>query len=146
MSRQIFRKIVPKKIIFDLLEFICLKMEKYYLIDVNAYKKMLYYDLHIKFANDIIEYYHISKRFYVNREMTYNSFTNIIRQICKINDVHFESQMKYSESKYSIDYLIYFSQEDLSCIQCKDANDDANNDVYGSEDTEKKENDGKDGK
>lgn len=108
MSKQIFRKIVPPIIMFKLLEFICLKMDKYYLIDVNAYKKMLYYDLHIKFSNDIIDYYHVSKRFYVDREMSYNSFTNIIRQICKTNDIMFTSKMKYSESKYSIDYLIYF--------------------------------------
>jgi hypothetical protein len=108
MTKQIFRNTIPIQILFDLLEEICLKTDKYYLVDMNAYKKLMYKELHVKLVNSIIEYYHSSKQFYVTRKMTYNSFTNIIRQICKTNNVMFTSQIKYNESKYNIDYLIYF--------------------------------------
>ena len=108
MSNQIFRKFVPPSIMFDLLDKITLKTDKYYLVDMNAYRKLIYNDYHNKFADDLVEYYHISKQFYIQRKMSYNSFTNILRQICKTNNIMFTSQIKYNESKYTIDYLIYF--------------------------------------
>ena len=43
MLKQIFKKNVPQKLLFDLLDQICLKTDKYYMIDMNAYKKMLFY-------------------------------------------------------------------------------------------------------
>lgn len=108
MSSQIFKTKVPSEILFDLLEQICLKKEKYYLIDVNAYRKLLFYNLHIEFCDKLKEYYFVGKQFYVERRMTYNSFTNIIRQICKNAGIMYTSQIKYNESKYNIDYFVYF--------------------------------------
>lgn len=108
MSNQIFRKIVPKEVVFELLEKICLKTDKYYFIDSNAYKKMIYNNYHIGFIETLGGYYHVSKFFYLEREMKYNSFTNIIRQICKNNGIPFSSNMNYNHSKYNIDYFIYY--------------------------------------
>ena len=39
--------------------------------------------------------------------MTYKSFTNIIRQICKQNLIQYTTEMKYNESKYNIVFKIY---------------------------------------
>lgn len=108
MQNQIFKKNVPINILFDLLDAVCLKTNKYYLIDGNAYRKMLFNNLHAPFCHDLSEYYYASKQFYVNRNMTYNSFTNIVRQICKNNNIMFTTNIKYNESKYVIEYLIYF--------------------------------------
>ena len=108
MNSQIFKKQVPINILFDLLDQICLKTNKYYLIDSNSYKKIIFNNLHTKLCSDISEYYYLSKQFYINRRMSYNSFTNIVRQICKNNGIMFTSQIKYNESKYIIEYLIYF--------------------------------------
>ncbi len=113
MLKQLFKENVPEKILFDLLEQICLKTEKYYFVDTNAFKKMLFHNLHEPFLESIKLYYHASKRFYVERKLTYNSFTNIIRHICKSNVIMFNSQLRYNESKYSIDYFI-FSRDPLS--------------------------------
>jgi hypothetical protein len=49
--------------------------------------------------------------FYLERKMVYNSFTNIVRQICKLNNIMFTSQIKYNESKYNIDFFIYHERE-----------------------------------
>jgi len=108
MSKQIFRKSVPSSLLFTILDQVCLKTDKYYLIDTNAYRKFMYNNLHNKLADDLADYYHISKQFYVQRKMTYNSFTNVVRQICKSANIMYTSQIKYNESKYSIDYLVYF--------------------------------------
>ena len=107
MSKQIFKKLVPLDMLYELFDRICLKTEKYYLVDQNAFKKFMYYQLNEAFCESLKEYYHTSKHFYLTRPMVYNSFTNIVRQICKSNGVMFTSQIKYNESKYTIEYLVY---------------------------------------
>jgi hypothetical protein len=108
MTKQIFKCDVPDHILFTFLDKFCLKTDKYYLIDMNAYRKMLFYNYHIDFCESLKTYYHLSKHFYLERKMNYNSFTTIVRQLCKHNNIMFNSQIKYNESKYNIDYLIYF--------------------------------------
>lgn len=108
MSNQLFKKSVPKDLLFDLLEKICVKSDKYYLIDLNSYKKMMFHNYYEEFRNTIKPYYNLSKQFYVERKILYNSFTNIVRQICKNNNIMYTSQIKYNESQYNIDFLIYY--------------------------------------
>ena len=108
MLQQIFRSNIQSEKLFGLLELCCIKYEKYYLFDNNAFRKMIYNNQHISFLEGILNNYHLSKQFYVTRKITHNSFVNIIRQICKSNEIMYNSQIKYNESKYNIDYLIYF--------------------------------------
>jgi hypothetical protein len=107
MSNQIFKKDIPLKILFDLLDKTCNITETHYILDINAYKKMLFHEYHVGFLSQVAEYYHNSKKYYVERECTYNSFMTIVRQICKYNTVQFTSKIKYNSSKYNIEYLIY---------------------------------------
>lgn len=111
MSSQIFRKKVPNEILFDLLEKVCFKTDKYYLIDVNAFRKLMFHNYHTEFCEQLKDYYNLSKMFYIERKMVYNSFTNIVRQICKLNNIMFTSLIKYNESKYNIDFFIYHERE-----------------------------------
>jgi hypothetical protein len=108
MSTQIFKVLVPPDFLFELLDKICLKTDKYYLIDNNAYRKMIFNNYHVDFCNKLKPYYHLGKRNYIDRKMTYNSFTTIIRQLCKGSNVMYTSQIKYNESKYNIDYFVFF--------------------------------------
>ena len=107
MTNQIFKHAIPPSILFNLLDKICLKTDKYYYVDFNAYKKMLFLCLDATFLEELREYYHISKRFYLDRDLTYTSFTNIIRQLCKCNRHHYESEMKYDHSQYYINYMVF---------------------------------------
>ena len=106
----IFKREIPHHILFDLLEKVCLKTEKYYFIDVAAYNKLLFLDLKKPFVDALTEYYFLSKRFYLERDFTYSSFINIVRQICKHENIKFESEIKYSHSKYYINFFIYLSE------------------------------------
>jgi hypothetical protein len=108
MSNQIFRQSVPDKLLFNLLDKVCLKTDKYYLVDMNAFRKTVFHNYYEEFRNDLMDYYHIGKQSYLTRPLSYKSFTNIIRQICKSLSIMFTSQMKYNESTYNIVYFIYF--------------------------------------
>lgn len=107
---QIFCQPVDINILFELLDKICLKKEKYYVVDNNAFRKLIFHNYHTEFMDKIVDFYHLSKQFYVTRKITYKSFTNIVRQICKLNNIMFTSEIKYSESNYSIDYYVFFSE------------------------------------
>ena len=107
MSKQIFKKIVPKDILFDLLDKICECVETGdYLVDNAAYKRMKFHNYHPGFLASIIDYYHWSKRFYVEREFTYQSFINIVRQLTRIHGISMTSKTKYIESSYMIEYIV----------------------------------------
>ena len=108
MLNQIFKKQIPIELLYELLEKICVKTEKHFFIDNNAYKKLIYYNLFTPFIDYIKEFYHTSKSFYLTRKLTYNSFINIVRQICKSNEISILSKQRYNESEYNIDYYIFF--------------------------------------
>lgn len=108
MLKQIFKSNIPPDILYELLDKVCLKTDKYYFVDINAFRKLQFHNLYDDFSKKIMDHYHVSKQFYLTRKISYNSFTNIIRQICKSNNIMFTSQIKYNESKYNIDYFIYF--------------------------------------
>lgn len=118
MTKQMFKTVIPQEILYNLLEQISLKTDTYYIVDFIAYKKMKFHNLHGPFLTSVIDYYHYSKRFYVEREFTYNSFTNIIRQICRVNNIVFTSDIKYNGSKYHIDYFVY-TQDWIKDVEIK---------------------------
>jgi|LauGreStaDraftv2_3_1035109.scaffolds.fasta_scaffold201770_1 hypothetical protein len=108
MSKQVFVKPVPQDLIYDLLDKVATKTDKYYIVDIDTYKRVKFYELQKDFISTITSYYHLSKKFYVERPMTYTTFVNIIRQVCRSNKVTFTSKIKYNDSTYNIEYYIYF--------------------------------------
>jgi len=108
MSTQIFKNNIPDEILLDLLNKICFKYDKYYVFNSELFKKGIYSGYIQDFIDECIPYYHISKRKYLERKLTYNSFTTILRQICKFNKITYTSQIKYDRSTYDIIYYIYY--------------------------------------
>ncbi len=109
---QIFKDKMPSSTLYNLLDQICLRKEKYYFLDETAYRKMLFHNLHTGFIDALRPYYHTAKLFYLDRDFTYNSFTNIVRQVCKHLGIHFESEIKFCHSKYYINFFIEPLSED----------------------------------
>jgi hypothetical protein len=107
---QIFKKQIPNENFIQLLDMIALKHTKYYIINNAAYKKGLINDTIANFINSCREYYHISKLKYLDKKLSYNSFTTILRQICKFNKITYTSQIKYDKSLYDINYYVYYFQ------------------------------------
>lgn len=109
MVNQIIKTNVPKDYLFELLDKISIKNDKYYIFNKISYKKAYYLNCLEPFCTNLIEYYFESKRYYLSRKHTYNSILTIIRQICKNNSIHYTSNIKYDKSSYEIVYYIYHS-------------------------------------
>jgi len=107
-SSQIFKKHFPKEILFEFLDTICMKNDKHYILNINSYKKGIFNDTITSFFEKCKPYYHLSKRKYLEKTLTYNSFVTVIRQICNLNKLTYTSQIKYERSCYDIIYIIYF--------------------------------------
>lgn len=108
MTNQIFKQKVNIDLLFELFEKTCFKETKYYMFDLNCFKKGIYDNSIQLFLDEIKECYHKSKQKYVEKKITYNSFTTILRQILKSNNVPFYSKIVYNKSEYCIVYYIYF--------------------------------------
>ena len=108
MSLQIFKHHVPNELLIKLLNNIAIKYDKCYVLNNNSYKKGIFNDIILTFISECIPYYQTSKRKYLERKLTYNSFITIIRQICNFNKITYTSQLKYDKSTYDIIYYIYF--------------------------------------
>jgi hypothetical protein len=111
MLKQIVKIPIPNNLLFDLLEKTTLKTEKYYVIDMNCYKKILFHKYHELFLKKLRKHYYYSKLYYLDREFNYSSFSNIVRQICKSNNIFYESKTIYHESTYTIEYFVYYERE-----------------------------------
>tara|TARA_B000000609_G_C24172140_1_gene351131 strand:+ start:1349 stop:1681 length:333 start_codon:yes stop_codon:yes gene_type:complete len=108
MTNQLFKSNPPNSLLFDLLDKIYLfKNDNHFVINDTSFKKSIYLDLLSPFCEELKEYYHASKTFYVDRELNYSKFITIIRQICKKNGIAISSKIKYDKSKYCINYFIY---------------------------------------
>jgi hypothetical protein len=110
MSSQIFKSIIPTELLIKLLESIAIKTDKCYVLNNDCYKKGMFTGVIEEFIKECIPYYHLSKRKYLERKLTYNSFITIIRQICNSKKITYISQIKYDKSNYSIMYYIYLTK------------------------------------
>jgi hypothetical protein len=108
---QIFKKSIPNNILFDLLDTICVKTNIHYLFNLDSYKKGVYNDNFQLFIDSCKPYYHLSKQFYLNKKISYNAITTILRQICKFNKIKFTTKIKYDKSTYDICYYIFYNSE-----------------------------------
>jgi len=108
MTSQIFKNHIPKELLFNFLDTICMKNEKHYILNNNSYKKGVFENSIIDFFEKCKPYYHLSKRKYLEKTLTYNSFVTVVRQICNLNKITYTSQIRYDHSSYDIVYIIYF--------------------------------------
>jgi hypothetical protein len=107
---QIFKTQIPNNILFDLLNKICLKTDKNYVLNKDCFKKGILTEDIIHFIENCKQFYYASKQKYLNKKITYNSFTTILRQICNFNNIMYTSKIKYDKSTYTIVYYIYYNQ------------------------------------
>jgi hypothetical protein len=108
MSTQIFKKNITTDSLYLLLDKIALKTEKCYIFNNESYKKGVLQEDIQKFLEECKEYYHISKQKYLEKKLSYNTFTTVLRQICKYNKITYTTQIKYDKSTYNIIYLLYY--------------------------------------
>jgi hypothetical protein len=110
MISQIFKTQIPNELLNNLLEENALKSDKCYIVNNSCYKKGVYNESIPKFIEECRQYYFLSKRKYIDRKLTYNSFITVLRQICNFNKITYTSKIKYVKSIYDIEYhIMYFT-------------------------------------
>ena len=110
MTSQIFKTQIPNQLLLNLLEENAVKSDKCYVVNNNVYKKGIFNESILKFITECRQYYFLSKRKYLDRKLTYNSFITILRQICNFNKITYTSKIKYDKSVYDIEYhIMYFT-------------------------------------
>jgi hypothetical protein len=113
---QVFNKEVSLKCLYELLKDI---LNKICMIDSNnetdinqfvitkaLFKRAEIHNLIQPFLESIKEHYYLSKQHYIDRQINYNKFITIIRQLCNVNDIKYVSTIVYSKSNYEIEYTI----------------------------------------
>ena len=108
MNNQIFKNAIPTELLYNVLDEICLKNDKYYILNSEYYKKGVYKGTIANFFEKCKEYYHNSKKKYLEKKLTYNAFTTVLRQICNFKNITYTSKIKYDKSSYDIIYYIYY--------------------------------------
>lgn len=103
---NIFIKDFSLNILYDFLDKFCIFENNYYYIDYTSYKKYEYNNIIQSFYDNIGIYYKDSKKFYLNRNITFNNLLTIIRHICKYKEITYYSKIKYDKNKYFIIYFI----------------------------------------
>ena len=111
MKSQLFKSEVPIHLLQELLINICERNEKVleeYVVNMVSFKKGMYLNLIAKFFQTLIPYYFDSKKKYVEKQnITYNSFTTVLRQLCNFHHIVYTSEIKYYKSNYTIVYKIH---------------------------------------
>lgn len=104
---QLFKTKIPTEILIDLFLRTSIKQDECFVFNLNSYKKGIFTGDILIFIDLIKPYYYQSKQKYVERKITYNTCTTIIRQICNYNNITYKSEIKYDKSTYNITYYIY---------------------------------------
>ena len=104
---QIIKTLIKKELLLNYFKTVGWDKTKYILIDKFSFKKSKLDDQLNIFINFLKPYYYKNKLFYLERNLSYNNFTTIIRQLCKTHNIPFTSKIIYNKSKYIIEYYIY---------------------------------------
>lgn len=105
-----FKKNFDIQILYEFLDKISQKTNdlsnNWYIIDIVSFKRVEYYNILDNFIIKIEPYYINSKKFYLTRQLDYNKFLTLVRQICKFCNIEYYSKICYDKSKYNIKYYI----------------------------------------
>jgi hypothetical protein len=107
-EHRLFQELVPWNCFQHLLREICppLSLNQTFMIDLNAYKKMIFLEKHHPFLETLKTHYLRDKHFYITRPFTYNSFMTIVRQICKSHKQPFHTELKFGRAFHNMVYYI----------------------------------------
>jgi hypothetical protein len=106
-DNQNFKSNVPLNILWDYLQSNFIDKDTHFIINKFLYKKTEYNNSINIFVDSIKEYYYVSKRKYIERQMNYKNFLTIIRQICNAHNINYTSKLVYDKSSYEIEYSVY---------------------------------------
>ena len=111
MPSQIFKTSPSINIFFDFLNNNAIKKQNKYILSKPLFKKMRMEKKIVPFYETLKNNYFKSKKYYIERPIIYKNFITVIRQICKYHEIGIVSEIKYSKSKYEINYNIFIPKQ-----------------------------------
>jgi hypothetical protein len=106
MSSQIFKSDIPLDKLVTFLDYVCDRDGEMLVFNNEAYKRAILKESLAPFLQSLVEHYHVSKRFYVERKMSYPKCLTVIRQLCRHLEIEFTSKVIYRRSTYDIVYYV----------------------------------------
>ena len=95
---------------YDIIEFfikkLCIVENNKYVFNHYCLKKGIFENTIDNLFESIKDYYHISKRYYIERNKTSSNVCTVIRQLCKLHNIVIISKLKYYNSTYENIYYI----------------------------------------
>lgn len=105
---QLFNSAIPKSVVITFLSHISndkVRDDKYYVINVNSFRKSFADNSFKEFCEEIRPYYIPSKQRYIDSVETYSRFLTVIRQVCRVT--HMEIKKMRVGSGHNNTYFVY---------------------------------------
>lgn len=104
-TSQLFKPVdFPIDILRDFLTKVCIDK---FVFNRDAFKRAKINGLLEGFLEECKPFYHNAKHYYLERNMTFNYLTTVLRQICNRNGITYTSTVRYCKSRYEITYVIH---------------------------------------
>lgn len=127
-NTQVFNKEVSLKCLYDtlydILQKICIESENTnnnnngeYFLTKALFKRAEILNHIQPFIETMKPYYYFSKQHYVDKQINYNAFIVIIRQLCNVNNIKYTSKIVYTKSNYEIQYTIIFPSAAVVAVE-----------------------------
>ena len=105
-SSQILKRPVPVEDMIMFFESLqCKKQDDCYIFDKSSYNKGKLTNVISIFLEKCKPYYYSSKKHYVERQMTYNRFTTVLRQLCNAIHIPYSTTITYTNNS---DYVTVY--------------------------------------
>lgn len=137
-ASQLFKLQYPYSKFKEFIDKTCLKTdrENVYIFTKICFKRGVYNNIIQSFYDDILPYYHLSKKRYADKtNITYKSVINILRQLCRSHSISIESNIKYEKSSYELEYIINMNLPIVDISNSKLPNEN-NKDIVKEEEPE----------
>jgi len=105
---QLFNARIPRNLLISFLTHVSndiVRDDKYFVVNVNSYRKSIDDGSLVKFCDDIRDMYIPSKKRYADAVDTYSRFLTVIRQVCRVNGM--EIKKSRVGSGHNNTYFIY---------------------------------------
>jgi len=111
MGSQVFRTIPDYHKVFSLLNDVCDKNEKTFVVKDTTFRQLLYSEKVEEFYVYLCNFYHKSKQFYLSIDRGYSGFLAVLRQLCKVFNILYVSKVVHHHATYTNTLIIYVDRE-----------------------------------
>jgi hypothetical protein len=96
-----------KQTLKKFLTYYCVYENNYFIINNETFKKYKINNKVDYFIKELLEFYRDSKKYFLERNIKFNTITTILRHLCKYLNLEYRKKIVYNKNNYTIEYYIY---------------------------------------